>query len=133
MIQVIYVREIGADYEKSRSTVTPLASGGLQKIGKTETVFLCAGQRSQRCLPPHKRTVFFMESSLLITIEDSQNLLWYCNEWLGIWNEKYLSSHYLPQGIELNFPVAFQVNDVLSDGIVDDVIHGINQVGLKPS
>ena len=55
-----------------------------------------------------------MDTSLPITNEEHQYLLLYCNEWLGIWNSKYLSDHFIPTGNEPNFIIASQMNDILS-------------------
>ena len=47
-------------------------------------------------------------------------MVWYFNEWLFVWNNRFLNNHFMPTGYEPNFEQAQLVNDTLSDLLIID-------------
>lgn len=50
-----------------------------------------------------------------LTQQEHDEMLWYFNEWLGLWNDKFIPEYWMtPRGNEPNYTTAKEISDYLS-------------------
>lgn len=51
-----------------------------------------------------------------LTDEEEKEMLWYLNEWLELWNNKFIHENWMyPFGTEPNYKTAKQISDYLAE------------------